>query len=146
MSERGKNDPLRDELDQLFADLWNASSFAGHRRGFRPAVDSYRCDDPPRLFVVIELAGVDPQAIQIVLHDRTLLVAGERARPVACGRRYQQMEIDYGHFHRRIHLHEHVDPDAVAATYEQGLLTIVLPITTKAAGPVQVPIQLRSKQ
>ena len=53
------------------------------------------------------------------------------------------MEIDYGHFQRRIHLHEHVDPGAVTAGYEQGLLTIVLPITTKTVGPIQVPIQLR---
>ena len=145
MSERGKRDPLHEELDQHVADLWKATQFGGHRRGIRPAVDSYRCDDPERLVVVVDLPGVDPKTVQIILQDRTLVIAGERSRPQVCGRRYQQMEIAYGPFQRRVHLHEHIDAGSASASYENGLFTIVLPVAKSATGPVRVPIQLGPK-
>jgi HSP20 family molecular chaperone IbpA len=50
------------------------------------------------------------------------------------------MEIDYGPFERRIALDEPVDSEAADATYERGLLTIRLPVTKRAAGPVRVTV------
>ena len=145
MSDSNPKDPLQEELDQLFADLWKASQFAGHRRAFRPAVDTSRCDDPPRLLVVVELPGIDPATTQIVLQGRDLVVAGERLRPQMCGRRFLQMEIAHGPFQRRIHLHENVDPAQATASYEEGLLTIMLPIAKGALGSFKVPIKLSEK-
>jgi HSP20 family protein len=144
VSERAKRDPISEEFDQLLTDLWRAQ-FSGHHRGFRPAVDSYRSDDPPRLVVVVELPGIDPENVQIVLQERTLVIAGERIRRATKGRRYHQMEIDHGSFQRRIHLHEQVDAEAASASYERGLLTIVLPLSEREAGSVRVPIKLRSR-
>jgi HSP20 family protein len=77
---------------------------------------------------VIELAGVDPDAVKVVLDERTLVITGERKRPKIEGAQYQQMEIDYGTFQRQIRLAEAVDVDAATATYERGLLRLVLPI------------------
>ena len=53
-------DRLQDEIEELFADLWQVPRFTGLRRGFRPAVDCFRSDDPPELVVVVELAGRRP--------------------------------------------------------------------------------------
>ena len=52
---------IHEELEELFADLWQVPRFAGLRRGFRPHVDCYRTDDPPAVTVVVDLAGIDPE-------------------------------------------------------------------------------------
>ena len=54
------------------------------------------------------------------------------------------MEIDYGTFQRRIPLPEAVDGKNARATYERGLLTIVLPVADRAhraAAKVSIPVR-----
>jgi HSP20 family protein len=122
-----------EEIEQLFADLWQVFPFSrGMRRGYRPEVDVYRTDDPAELIVTVELAGVDPDNVQVVASPHALLIAGERHRPRNSGH-YQQMEIDYGPFQRQVTLAEDVDPDRATATYERGLLTVRLPIAPRPA-------------
>src|SRR3989442_3470799 len=92
---RREFDDAAEEIEQLFADLWQVFPFSrGMRRGYRPEVDVYRTEDPASLTVVVELPGVDPKQVQVLASPKALLVAGERARPNDCGQ-YQQMEIDY---------------------------------------------------
>ena len=134
MRRRNDIDRLHDEIHELIDELWRVPRFAGGRRGFRPQVDCIRSEDPPALHVVVELPGVEPSELQVVAADRVLVVAGVRRRPPLRGR-YQQMEIEYGPFQRRIPLDEPVDTVAATARYEHGMLTVVLPI---AAKPPQV--------
>ena len=120
---------LQEELEELFDDLWRVPRFAGLRRGFRPQVDCFRTADPSELHVVVDLAGIDPKEVALRLVDGALVIAGERRRPAADGRvSFQVMEIDYGVFQRRIPLPEPVDAENARATYERGLLTVVLPV------------------
>ena len=84
--------------------------------------------------MIVELPGVDPASIRVVAADRVLVVAGERCRPPLSGR-YQQMELEYGAFQRRISLAEPVDTAKATARYEQGLLTVVLPVAAVAPKP-----------
>ena len=134
MRKRDDIDRLHDEIRELVDDLWNVPRFVAGRRGFRPSVDCIRSDDPPALHVIVELPGVDPASIHVVAADRVLLVAGERCRPPLSGR-YQQMELEYGPFERRISLAEPVDTAKATARYEQGLLTVVLPVAAVAPKP-----------
>jgi HSP20 family protein len=123
---------LQEELEELFADLWQVPGFAGLRRGFRPLVDCYRSEQPPAVTVVVDLAGIDTDGVEIVVTERTVVISGERRRPaLSCRVSYRQMEIEYGPFVRRISLAEDVDPEAADATYERGLLTVVLPLAQK---------------
>jgi HSP20 family protein len=133
MSRRDRMTPrdLHAEIEELFSDLWHVPRFAGLRRGFRPMVDSYRTDDPPELTVIVEVPGIDPKSLAIVVSERTLSVSGERVRDRSDGRVYQQMEIEYGPFARQIRLSEDVDPDGATAKYEQGIVTISLPVAPK---------------
>jgi HSP20 family molecular chaperone IbpA len=131
MRKRDDIDRLHDEIKELVDDLWSVPRFVVARRGFRPNVDCIRSDEPAALHVVVELPGVEPASIKVVAADRVLVVAGERRRPQLRGR-YQQMELEYGPFQRRISLNEPVDTAAATARYEQGLLTVVLPIGAKA--------------
>jgi len=141
MRKRDDIDRLHDEIRELVDDLWQVPRFVAGRRGFRPNVDCIRSDDPLALHVIVELPGVDPGSIRVVAADRVLVVAGERCRPPLNGR-YQQMELEYGAFQRRISLTEPVDTAAANARYEQGLLVVELPIAKKAPQRARVTISI----
>jgi HSP20 family protein len=131
-----------EEIEQLFADLWQVFPFSrGLRRSYRPQVDVYRSEDPPALTILIELPGVNPSEVQLVASPRALLIAGERRRPRDCGH-YQQMEIDYGPFQRQVTLDEDVDPEEATASYERGILTVRLPIAPRPAPRDSVAIKV----
>jgi HSP20 family protein len=140
MAER--DDRLSDELEELFADLWQVPRFAGLRHGFRPNVDCFHTNDPHALTIVAELPGVDPAGIRLAVGERLLLIAGERKRPRVPGRVYQQVEIEYGTFQRQIRLAEDVDPERASASFENGVLTIVLPVATVAPQSGRVTIEV----
>ena len=133
-----------EEIEQLFADLWEVFPFSrGMRRSYRPEVDVYRTEDPASLTILVELPGVDPSKVEVVASPHALLIAGERRRPRDCGH-YQQMEIDYGPFQRQVTLAEDVDPEAATATYERGILTIRLPIAPKPTPRESISIVVTS--
>ena len=120
---------LAGEIQELFADMWQVPRFsAGVRQGYRPQVDCFRTDDPPALTVIVELPGVDPGSVEVVVAGRALTVSGDRSRPRVEGAHYHAMEIDYGTFQRRIDLGVDVDARNVAATYDKGMLTVQLPL------------------
>jgi HSP20 family protein len=121
-------DKLQEEIEELFADLWQVPRFSGIRHGFRPNVDCFHTDDPHVLTVIVELPGVEPESIRIVAGERVLLITGERKRPKVQGRVYQQMEIETGPFQRQVRLVEDIDPDRARASYAHGVLTIELPV------------------
>jgi HSP20 family protein len=126
---RERDDPnLRVEIEELFAELWQVPRISGQRHRFRPQCDCFRTDDPPELHVVVELPGADTDSVRVTAADRMLVVTGRRARPRVAGARYRQMEIEYGEFERRLELGEDVDVSQASATYERGLLRIVLPL------------------
>jgi HSP20 family protein len=137
-------DRLHEEIQELIDDLWHLPRFAGGRHGFRPQVDCIRSEDPAELKVVVELPGVDPASIHVVAADRVLVITGERSRPEISGR-YQQLEIEYGPFQRRIPLDEPVDTNAASAQYERGMLTVTLPIAATAPTSERVTITIRGR-
>jgi HSP20 family molecular chaperone IbpA len=130
-------DRLQGEIEELFADLWQVPRFAGLRHGFRPAAD------PHQLNLLIELAGVEPASIEIVVDEQALMISGDRARPRIGGQVYQQAEIEYGHFERLIPLGHDVAAGSASATYEAGMLSITLPIAKRTPRGRTVAIAVR---
>jgi HSP20 family protein len=138
-------DRLQEEIEELFADLWQVPRFSGIRHGFRPNVDCFHTDEPHALTIVVELPGVDARSVQIVASDRVLLIAGERKRPKVAGRVYQQMEIETGPFQRQVRLAEDVDPERAHASFENGVLTIELPVAARApTGRITIRLEERA--
>jgi HSP20 family protein len=131
---------MRREMDELFGDVFGGG-WSGSRGAFSPAVDVYYAGDPPRAVVRAELAGVRASEIDLEIRGGELVLAGHR-RPHDGGeeRIYQQLELQHGSFRRVVALGADVDPDAARATYEDGILTVELPIITPA-GARSVPIQ-----
>ena len=131
MDKRRDIHEAAEQIEELFSDLWQVFPFArGSRSGYRPQVDVFQSDDPPSIVVHVELPGVDPDRVQLIVGHHALLVTGERRRPKHCGH-YRQMEIEYGPFQRRVPLSEDVDPSGATATYDRGILRVTLPIAPK---------------
>jgi HSP20 family protein len=117
---------MRRQMDELFD-----RGFAPQRRGgFSPAVDVYYASDPPRAIVRADLAGIDPNQVSLEVQGRELLLSGQREPDTPSDDRvYQQMEIERGPFRRVVALGADVDADAADATYEDGILTVELPLS-----------------
>jgi HSP20 family protein len=139
MTPKRDIDRLKREMEELFVDLCQ-HRLAPQRVGFRPRLDVYRTDDPAEVHVVVELAGVDPEEVEIAVADGVLVVSGRRQRPPGADRRYEHIEIDYGSFERRIALGDGVDADGAEAEYRHGLLTIVLPLRQRGSGAVRLTV------
>jgi HSP20 family molecular chaperone IbpA len=136
-------DRLQGEIEELFADLWQVPRFAGIRNGFRPAVDCFFTEEPPQLVVVVELAGVDAESIELAVEQRALTISGSRPRPRVAGQVYQQAEIEYGRFERRIQLERDIDTAAASAAYEAGMLRVTLPVAERVPVGSAVVIVVR---
>lgn len=132
------------ELEELFVDLWQVPRFAaGMRLAYRPQIDVCRTEQPPELTIVVEIPGADPDVMLVVLEGRRLLIAGQRPRPHGPKQVWYRSEIEYGPFEREVMLALDVGVDDARATYEGGLLRIVLPVVEEAPAPARVPIQIR---
>jgi HSP20 family protein len=132
---------MRREMDELFGDVFDRG-LARRRGGFSPAVDVYYASDPPRAVVRADLAGIDPTAVQLEVRGRELVLSGHRETesPPSDDRVYQQLEIERGAFRRVVALGADVDADAADATYEDGILTVSMPLRGPAS-PRTVPIR-----
>src|SRR4051794_41566983 len=117
-------DKLQEEIEELFADLWQVPRFSGLRHGFRPNVDCFHTEDPHALTVIVELPGVDAQSVRIVATERLLVIAGDRKRPKVAGRVYQQMEIETGPFQRQGRLAGEGGPGGAAGRVGGGGLDV----------------------
>jgi HSP20 family protein len=133
---------MRREMDELFGDVLDRGLAPRRRGGFSPAVDVYYASDPPRAVVRADLPGIDPDAVQLEIQGRELVLSGHREAdgPPADDRVYQQLEIERGPFRRVISLGAEVDADAADASYEDGILTVELPLS-KPARSRTVPIR-----
>jgi HSP20 family protein len=133
---------MRREMDELFGDVFGGGPGGPAQRGaFSPAVDVYYVADPARAVVRAELAGVRASEIELEIRGRELIIAGHRrAHDAEEERLYQQLEVQHGPFRRVVALGADVDADAARANYEDGMLTVELPIKAPA-GSRTVPVR-----
>jgi len=98
---------------------------------WEPAVDLYETDD--ELVVMVEVAGVTESDLQITVDRNIFTIRGDRQKILKGSKTgvYHQMEISSGPFERSIALPEAVDAEKAMATYENGLVEVVLPKVKK---------------
>jgi HSP20 family protein len=89
-------------------------------------LDAYREDDT--FYIDIDLPGVDPASIDITVDGKVLTVRAERRRAEAEGRRLVIAERPMGTLARRIQLSERLDTDRLEARYDNGVLTLSIPV------------------
>jgi HSP20 family protein len=142
MAKRRDMERLQNEVEELFADLWQLPHFMHPRAGFRPPVDCFVSPSRRQLVVVVELAGVEPDRLTLAVEGGDLLVGGERRREREQGRVYQLMEIEDGPFERRISLPSGIDVTGGEAHYERGQLTVTFPLAEGRTRTGRVLIQV----
>lgn len=136
---------LHSELEDVFNELWHGPRFGVQRRGFRPHIDVMRTEDPDELRVIVDLAGVEPEDVHIVVHERALVIAGQRRRlQPDCRLSYHLLEIEHGPFERRIGLPVDVDPEGASAAYDRGLLTVTLAVAAAPPSQGRISITVRA--
>jgi HSP20 family protein len=131
---------MRREMDELFGDVLDRGLSPRRRGGFSPAVDVYYTSEPPRAVVRADLAGIDPDGVSLEIRGRELILSGHREPDSGEDRVYQQLEIEHGPFRRVIGLGADVDADAADAKYEDGILTVELPLSRPSTAR-SVPIR-----
>jgi HSP20 family protein len=131
---------MRRQIDELFGDVWSRAGLAPNRRAFSPRVDVYYYGDPPKAVIKADLAGVNPEEVNLEVRGRILIITGERHARDTEGRVYQQLEIGHGPFAREVQLGADVVADEARATYEDGILRVELPLADPRTSARQVPI------
>ena len=113
----------------------------GGQYGFVPAVEVFSREGD--LVVRAELPGIDPEKdVEISCHENVLTIRGERQRESRHeGDQYLRSERVYGAFHRQILLPEGVNPDDIRATYEGGILEVVVPRAAELSAPKRIAIE-----
>lgn len=94
------------------------------------------------LKVRLELPGIDPDAdVEIDVTNGVLNVTGERKQEETTeGEGWQRREMRYGRFERHLALPDGVDPQALRAGYDKGILEITVPLPTKESTKVKVEV------
>jgi HSP20 family protein len=82
-------------------------------------------EDAERVYVEVDVPGLQPQQVDVHIEDGKLHIAGERA-PAQRDQRCWYEERAFGRFSRAIGLPETVDPTRVEAQLRDGVLSITL--------------------
>jgi HSP20 family protein len=125
-----RTDPFR-EFDRL-AQLMTGGTSAGTWSKPNPMpMDAYRSGD--EFVVVFDLPGVPAEAIDLDVERNVLTVKAER-RPaaVAEGVEMQVAERPLGVFSRQLFLGDTLDADRIEAAYDNGVLTVKIPVAAQA--------------
>lgn len=98
-----------------------------HPTTWQPPVNAYRCHDSIR--VCFDLAGVEPESVEVTVEPDCLLIRGRRdlPEPDTHGEmRVLHMEIDHGAFEREVRLPLLVEPKHTRLETRNGLLWVQL--------------------
>jgi HSP20 family protein len=108
------------------------------REGWTPSTDIVETEDT--VVILMDLAGLDKEAIKIVRKGDLLQISGVRTRkPVPGMKRFHRMEIDYGPFEKLFRVPKDLDVESIKAEHKDGLLEVLLP--KKAKEPVEIVIE-----
>ena len=113
------------DLDRLTARVFDSATRSSGAR-----LDAYRIDDT--FHIDIDLPGVDPAGIDITVDNKVLTVRAERKHVEGENVRYLVAERPVGSVGRQVFLSDTLDTDRLDAKYENGVLTLSIPVKEKA--------------
>jgi HSP20 family protein len=130
-------DVLRRQVDELFGDISNGSTTEPTR--WKPRIELR--DSGDRFLLTVQLPGLDPKTVDIEATAEGVKIQGDRPAAEGTDSRAVHSEFRYGSFERQVRLSEAIEPAQVTASYNQGLLQLVLPKRT-ATPNATVKVQL----
>ncbi len=128
---RASTDIFRPFFDEMFS-----SSSEGARSGSlmrAPLADVVETESDIR--VVAEMPGLTPADLQIDIENNVLTIAGEKQEDRRESDRkstWHLAERRYGRFSRSFVLPRDVDQEGISASFENGILTVVIPKSERA--------------
>lgn len=117
-------DRMHREMDRLFSGRRGTADIRSIGSGSYPQVNVGV--QPNQVDVYVFAAGLDPNAIDITLHENLLTISGERKSDAPADAKAYRRERFNGGFRRIVSLPEGVDPDKVSAAYRNGVLHITV--------------------
>jgi HSP20 family protein len=123
-----KIEEMRDQMEQMMDEFTRTQPAFSPRASAHwiPPMDIYESNEG--LLILLEMAGVSKEDIQVVMDPGVLRIYGRRPSPIQEQySRVLRMEIDFGPFERRIRIQTPIDPDGISAVYRDGFLRIWVP-------------------
>ena len=116
---------MQDEMNKMFNRAF------GQQRTWAPALDISERKDA--YVVTVEVPGVKPEEIDITLEDGLLTIQGERRfTQESSDQQFHRVERRYGSFRRSITLPSQVQADQIEASFDNGVLEVVVPKAEEA--------------
>ena len=119
---------IQQEMNRLFNTFFDAPATGGSggARRWVPAMDLVETDD--HFVLRADLPGLEEGDVKIEVNENVLTVSGERRfEHEAKKDGFYRLERGAGRFERSLTLPEGVDFDAIAATFDKGVLEIRVP-------------------
>jgi HSP20 family protein len=113
------------DFDRLTARVFDSTTRSSGAR-----LDAYR--DGDTFHIDIDLPGVDPASIDVTVDRKVLTVRAERKRELPEGAQLIVAERPTGPVSRQVFLSDTLDTDRLEARYDNGVLTLSIPVTEKA--------------
>jgi HSP20 family protein len=129
----------QDEMAQMSPMLAHALGLHARQQGndramttaWAPALDISERKDA--YLVNVELPGLEPEDLDITMEDGLLTIKGERQfTSESSEQQFHRVERRYGAFRRSITLPAQVQADHIEATFDNGVLQIVVPKAEEA--------------
>jgi HSP20 family protein len=127
-------DPFR-ELDRLAGQMLGAPVAVD--RAMAMPLDLYRSGD--HLVLHCDLPGVDPGSVEVSVDNRVLTIRAQRSPRIDEDLQWVRRERVSGTFERRLTLGDGLDLDSIAATWQDGVLTLTIPVA-EAAKPRRITV------
>jgi HSP20 family protein len=121
---------LQNEMNRLFSTVFDAPASGGgggaQLRRWMPAMDLVESGD--HFVLRADLPGLSEEDVRIELEDSTLTISGERkAEHESRDEGFHRVERAFGTFSRSLTLPKGVDPEAVSAAFDRGVLEVRIP-------------------
>ena len=134
---------LAEDVREIFEEL--ASTLKSEHRAYsgecHPALDVFETD--VAVEIVMDVAGISPEAVRVVFRAGVVLIAGEKAPPAARGpQTFHLVEREFGRFARGVRVSGAFDVQGGIATMRDGELTVVVPKRADRRGrPHRIPVR-----
>lgn len=104
-------------------------------------VDLYR--DRQSYVLSADLPGVDPGSIDIDIDGQLLTIRAQRTAGGMDGVKWLSQERPAGSYLRQFNIGKGVDAERISASYENGVLSVIVPLSEKAK-PRKVAVETPS--
>jgi HSP20 family protein len=121
-------DPFSD-LDALTRGLLTSQTGSNRTPRFMP-MDLCKVDD--HYVLTADLPGVDPGSVDVNVDSGTLTISAHRTARSEDAAQWLANERFFGTYRRQLSLGEGIDASAISATYENGVLTVTIPVAERA--------------